>query len=223
MRDVLKIDQLIRSRRRTVGLTITTDARLIVRAPHWTPVHEIERLISQKQSWITQKQALFRSRPRPVSKQFIEGEEFLFLGQTYKLCIVDDLSKAVVLGKDLMVAKAVQNVSDHIYLWYQRQALEHISQRVEYYAQLLGLKYRSIKVNCAKTRWGSCGHSGALNFTWRLIMAPPRVVDYVVVHELTHLKHMNHSSRFWNEVRRIVPDYKQDEMWLKNNSHALVI
>jgi predicted metal-dependent hydrolase len=177
----IQIDQLIRSKRRSIGLTITQDARLIVRAPHWTPQYEIERLLSRKEHWINQKQALSRQR----------------------LC---EMPPKITLEEKIAL---------------KRKALEHLRQRVAYYANLTGLTYKSVKINEAKTRWGSCSYTGAINFTWRLILAPERVIDYVVVHELMHLKQPNHSFRFWNEVKNLVPDYKQDEKWLKNNGHRL--
>ena len=181
---MLEIHQIIRSHRRSIGLTITKDARLIVRAPHWTPAHEIERLVSKKQRWINEKQAIFRQRltQTPQSKFTLEEKVLL-----------------------------------------KKKALEYIALRVEYYAQLTGLKYKSIKVNEAKTRWGSCSYTGSLNFSYRLIMAPPKVIDYVVVHELMHLKQRNHSRKFWMEVAAVIPDYKGDARWLKENGHCLTI
>ncbi len=218
----VEIDRIIRSRRRTIGLVITNEAKLIVRAPHWTPVHEIESMVAQKSRWIDAKKAFFAKR-QARRKQYVEGEEFLFLGQNYLLRFVEDLPKALILDeKALMICQAVaRNVQDHIGSWYQKEALEHISERVAFYAAQTGLSYRSVKVNAARTRWGSCSHTGALNFCWRLIMAPPRIVDYVVVHELMHLKQPNHSARFWAEVAQLVPDYRQDEQWLKENGHLL--
>ena len=134
------------------------------------------------------------------------------------------MTKAVLLGEAaLMIASvALRNARDHLEYWYKQTALDYITQRVNHYCQITGLTYQSIRVNEARTRWGSCGYKNTLNFTWRLIMAPPRVVDYVVIHELMHLKQKNHSSKFWAEVYQMVPDYKQDERWLKNNSHFLV-
>ncbi len=218
---MVKIDKLIRSRRRSIGLMINAQAELIVRAPLWIASHEIERFVSQKEDWILQKQDMFRNRPKKSPKQFIEGEEFLFLGRTYPLRIVDDLAKAIVLDGELKVHKAVVNIADHMNIWYRNQALETFKERVKHYATLTGLSYSSIKVNDARTRWGSCSYRDTLNFTWRLIMAPARVVDYVVVHELMHLKQRNHSRKFWMEVAAIIPDYKEDERWLKNNGHLL--
>ena len=219
---MVKIDRIIRSKRTSIGLMVNAQAQLIIRAPLWMPSNEIERFIAQKQNWIIKKQELFRRRKPRIEKQFVDGEEFLFLGKSFQLKILDDLPKAVLLDGDLMINRAVlKNAKDHLKIWYQNQALEYIDQRVKHYAQLTGLVYKTLKINDAKARWGSCSYKETLNFTWRLIMAPERVIDYVVVHELMHLKQMNHSAKFWNEVRNLVPDYKVDEQWLKDNGYRL--
>ena len=220
----IKIDELIRSHRKTIGLQITKDARLIVRAPFFASEDLIHKLVHRKESWIKDKQEYFKQRQEKVSvRNFSPGEEFLFLGQSYSLHLAEDLPKAVVLDRSLMISKMVLgNAKDHLECWYKTQALEYITQRVGYFAQAFGLKYRSIRINDATTRWGSCGYKDTLNFTWRLIMAPASVVDYVIIHELMHLKQKNHSRKFWAEVARIMPDYKQEELWLKKNGHLLV-
>jgi len=214
---------LIRTHRRTIGLQITNDARLIVRAPYHASEDYIQKLIDSKASWIVSKQDFFRKRQDKVpARKFEPGEEFLYLGQAYRLQVIDDLPKAVVLDNALKISSVVLgNARDHLECWYKTMALEYITIRVEYYARIAGLKYRSIRINSATTRWGSCGYQDTLNFTWRLIMAPARVVDYVVVHELMHLKQKNHSRHFWAEVAKMMPDYKQDERWLKQNGHLL--
>jgi hypothetical protein len=220
----IKIDQLIRTHRKSIGLQITRDARLIVRAPFFASEDYIYKLIQRKESWIKTRQEYFRHQQNKTAvRKFIPGEKFLFLGQAYPLMVVENLPKAVIFDNSLMISPIVLgNARDHLKSWYTAQALDHISQRVEYYAQWTGLKYKSIKINNAATRWGSCGYKDTLNFTWRLIMAPARVVDYVVIHELMHLKQKNHSHKFWAEVTKIMPDYKQDERWLKQNGHLLV-
>jgi len=198
---------------------------LIVRAPHHASEDYIYTLILRKESWIKSKQDHFKERLGKISaRRFLPGEEFLYLGQAYPLVVREDMTKAVLLGEAaLMIASvALRNARDHLEYWYKQTALDYITQRVNHYCQITGLTYQSIRVNEARTRWGSCGYKNTLNFTWRLIMAPPRVVDYVVIHELMHLKQKNHSYKFWAEVYQMVPDYKQDERWLKNNSHFLV-
>ena len=105
--------------------------------------------------------------------------------------------------------------------WYRQQALQKISERVRFYYAITNLKYHKIKISNAKKRWGSCSSQGNLNFSWRLIMAPLEVIDYVVVHELVHLEEKNHANRFWNKVEKILPDYKIQKKWLKENGHNL--
>lgn len=220
---MITIDTLIRARRKSIGLMVTRDAKLVVRAPHWMSVQAINDLVSQKQRWIDTKKEFFRNKPAAKPKHFVDGEKFLFLGREYPLRIVEDLPQAVVLGDNaLMLHQAVvPHAADHILIWYQNQAGEHIAQRVRHYAAQTGLDYKNVRVNDARTRWGSCGPQNGLNFTWRLIMAPARVVDYVVIHELMHIKQKNHSRKFWDEVRMLVPDHKQDELWLKHHGHQL--
>lgn len=104
---------------------------------------------------------------------------------------------------------------------YRDAAADYIPKRVEYYHTLTGGNYSKITIRDQKTRWGSCSASGTLSFSFRLMMAPPRVLDYVVVHELCHLTYMNHSKDFWNMVESILPDYKEHRKWLKENGHTL--
>jgi len=102
------------------------------------------------------------------------------------------------------------------------KALVYIPERVKYFAPLVGVEYGRITVRNQKTRWGSCSGKGNLNFNCLLMLTPPDVIDYVVVHELCHLKEMNHSSAFWAEVERVLPDYKQNRLWLKRNGGAII-
>lgn len=104
---------------------------------------------------------------------------------------------------------------------YRDAAKEYIPKRVEYYHAFTGGQYTKISIRDQKTRWGSCSSNGTLSFSFRLMLAPPRVLDYVVVHELCHLTHMNHSKEFWNMVEIILPDYKEHRKWLKENGHTL--
>lgn len=99
----------------------------------------------------------------------------------------------------------------------KQKAKNYIFPKVEELAQKFWLKYNSIKITSAKTRWGSCTSKKNLNFSYRLILTTPKVIDYVIVHELAHLKHMNHSKRFWSEVESMMPDYKESEKWLKKH------
>lgn len=218
----IHIDQIIHSRRRSIALVITQEAKLIVRAPHFTSHSYIYKVVQERRHWIIQKQSQFRLRPVKKPKQYLAGEQFLFLGRFYTLQVVDDLPKAVMLDDSLKISgMVVHNVREHMLNWYKQEAVNYIAARTRELADANQINYQSLKINDAKSRWGSCGHSGALNFSWRLIMAPPRVIDYVIIHELMHRKQLNHSARFWHEVAMRIPDYKQDEEWLKQNSYQM--
>lgn len=104
---------------------------------------------------------------------------------------------------------------------YRRAAKEKLGQRTAYFARLMGVSYGKVTVRAAKTRWGSCSGAGNLNFHWKLVLMPPEVLDYVVVHELAHRKEMNHSPAFWAEVEKILPDYKARRRWLKTYGQSV--
>lgn len=106
---------------------------------------------------------------------------------------------------------------------YKEAAAEYFPKRVAYYQTLTGGTYERITIRDQKTRWGSCSSNGTLSFNWRLMLAPPRVLDYVVVHELCHLTYMNHSKDFWSKVEEVMPEYKEYRLWLKNNGSTLRI
>lgn len=217
----IKVDQLIRSRRRTLALIVTSDAQLVVRAPvrmAWEPILDF---IRQKSSWILKRQKLAQSRPKmPETKRFIDGEEFFYLGQIYQLKILQ--TRHITLNGYLefperFLSQAVQRLGR----WYKTEAEKIIPERVEYYSNVMNLGRTLVRITGARTRWGSCGSRNALNFSWRLMMAPLAVINYVVIHELAHLKVRNHSRKFWNEVEAVLPDYRDQNRWLREHQHLL--
>lgn len=219
----MKIDQLIRSKRKTVGLYIGSDGRLIVRAPLRAPRILIDAFVHEKEPWILEKQALARQmaeRNRP--RQFVEGESFLYLGQAYPLKIVDHQPKPLIYNAGFHLRQADQPRANAVFeTWYRGQARQLIGERVAGYAQNHGFQYKKIRIGGARTRWGSCSSSGTLSFTWRLVMAPLEMIDYVVVHELVHTRIRNHSSAYWEALAVIMPDYKPRRDWFHENGHTL--
>ncbi len=217
----IKIDKLVRSKRKTVALAVMADATLIVRAPMRTPLYYIRNFVDKSLPWIKkQKARANKLNDTYKPKQFIEGEGFLHLGNTYKLMLSDQ--KQITLNDRLIYPRAdLSRAKERMIEWYKAQALRDISERVSRYSRITSWKCKSVKISNAKKRWGSCSPSGTLNFSWRLIMAPPEIVDYIVVHELAHLRHHNHSARYWNTVRVILPDYKERDKWLKENGRSL--
>lgn len=217
---MIVINKLLRSRRRSIGLEVTQEAELIIRAPHRVPLNEIEKIVFKKRNWIINKQNFFRQcKSDYPEKRFIEGENFYYLGKAYRLKLVDEggirLSEYLEFPRNLLL-----NAKVNLVQWYKICAYERIKERADYYAKIIGKPYSDIKISNAKKRFGSCSFKGSLNFNWRMIMAPLEIIDYVVVHELTHLEERNHSFRFWNKVGKIMPDYKEKRFLLKN-SHRL--
>ncbi|MEI8054934.1 MAG: SprT family zinc-dependent metalloprotease [bacterium] len=115
-----------------------------------------------------------------------------------------------------------QKLSPQATIWYKNQSLKKITDRINYYANITQLKYKTIKLTSAKRSWGSCSHKGSLRINWRLVMAPLDILDYVVVHELIHLVEKNHSKQFWHKVQTVLPNYKEQRNWLKLNGDTLI-
>ncbi len=140
----------------------------------------------------------------------------------------DWIFEKVALQKRRKQVRESQNVSQYspeqragMEKRYREAAKEYFPKRADYYAQQLGVSYERIRIAGQKTRWGSCSSKGTLSFNWKLMLAPPKVLDYVVVHEICHLKEMNHSPRFWRLVEELMPDYKEYRKWLKENGNTL--
>jgi len=217
------IDEIIRTKRRTIALIVERDGSLIVRAPMRAKEETINEFIKHKEKWILKKRAEVKACYPPfVSKEYVNGEGFWFLGQIHKLQIVDEKKPNLFLNGDFRLAKAAVHKAPAVFeRWYRKQAYQVIAGRVQWYAAKHGCQYTQIKITSARRRWGSCSASGTLSFAWRLVMAPVPVIDYVVVHELVHLQVRNHSKKFWGRVGVIMPDFKQKIEWLEKNGHLL--
>jgi predicted metal-dependent hydrolase len=222
----VEINSLIRSKRKTIALIIDNQARLIVRAPSYTPYKEIKDFVISKVTWIKKKQTEAKQKAKQAKrKRFIEGETFLYLGKIYPLLISDDTKYALhCKGGNFILHSNCKPMARNIFIkWYKRIASKVLTERMEYFSTLTGIHVKSVKINNAVSRWGSSSDNGNINFAWRLIMAPREVIDYVVVHELAHLKEMNHSPKFWRIVGSIYPGYEKPLQWLKDNGHILTL
>ncbi|MGD0707762.1 MAG: SprT family zinc-dependent metalloprotease [Anaerolineaceae bacterium] len=219
----MKIDQIIYSRRKTLALIVRADGTLLVRAPQRTNRLQIVQFVESKADWVRRAQEKVKRLPSPApAREYKPGEIFLYLGKSYRLEIVDKASAALVLKDRFYLAhKSLPTAAAVFTAWYKRRAREVLTARVQQYATRLGFKVNHVRITSAQRRWGSCSAKGTLCFTWRLVMAPPPVIDYVVVHELAHLRERNHSKRFWSLVQSFMPDYKTRQDWLKRNGATL--
>jgi len=220
--DIIKINKIERSKRKTIALLVNLDSTLTVKAPFYLPTQEIDKVIDKKRNWIIAKVKQAQRKPKPVVREFVNGEGFLYLGKSYRLRINN--TAKISLGDNLFFPKAkIENIREELVEWYKQQATHKFNLRAKWYAKKMGVNYSSIKLSSAQKRWGSCGRNNVLSFNWRLVMAPLKVLDYVVVHELTHIEYKNHSAKYWNKVRTLLPNYKQAKDWLKENGHILNI
>lgn len=220
----LEINQLIRSKRRTIALIVERDGSLTVRAPKRTALRDVHSFIREKSDWILRTRARLKSVPQPREKRFVEGEKFFFLGSEYELRLARSGRTALRFdrGFDLRIS-AQKRGAVHFTRWYKQQAFKIISERVDQFSKRYNFKPGRVKITSARTRWGSCSSNGSLNFSWRLIMAPLDVIDYVVLHELAHLRVKSHSKRFWKVVEEMVPDHKARRKWLREHGESLTL
>ena len=224
MLSIIEVDQIVRSKRKTIALIVKPDGNVIVRAPMRASVAFIHEFVEKNAEWIRKKKAEAQSIVRPEPKRFVDGEEFMFLGKAYPLQIVDGQKSALHLEENTfkLDSSAVKKATLVFERWYRKEALRILKERVEHYAGQYGFEYNKVGITSARTRWGSCSASGSLNFSWRLIQTPPEVIDYVVVHELAHTQVHNHSKKFWKKVESVMPDYDRHRKWLRKNGHPLL-
>lgn len=219
----IKVEKIIRTKRKTIALQITDNATLIVKAPFEISDESLMRVISRHLKWIEKKKNEVKSRdPKFAPKEFVNGEGFLFLGRYYKLEVVDGQKDPLIFDNKFYLSKSVLPQAKETFInWYKKKAYEKISERVSWYSQKSGLRYNKVNITNAQKRWGSCGQNGNLNFSWRLIMAPLPVINYLVVHEIVHLEEKNHSKAFWDKVKVLMPDYEKYRNWLKKKYYLL--
>ena len=220
----IQIDKLVRSRRRTIALIIERDGSLTVRAPVRASHVVIDTFVQEQTAWILRKREAVKRIVDIPAKQYVNDETFLFLGSSYDLKLVRPQRPALKFENGFRLSKTAQKRGQQVFTrWYKERALEIISARVDEYTRGYDFSPKQVKITSAKKRWGSCSPSGTLSFTWRLVLAPLAVVDYVVVHELAHLRIRNHSRKFWKVVESILPEYKSQRKWLKEHGEKLIL
>jgi predicted metal-dependent hydrolase len=211
--------------RRTIGLKITANG-LVVHAPKRISATQLQQVLLEKSGWIQQKLAL-REASQVAPMQWQDGEPLLFMGQDIVLTLQHHATnKAVILQGNQLLVRSPQIdqpafVARRVLQWYAQQALPDFTRRVELVAAQMGEKVSAVGLSNARSRWGSCNSRKQIRLNWRLIQAPPHVIQYVVCHEMAHLKEMNHSARFYAVQVSLFPRYVQAEKDLKALSPIL--
>jgi len=209
---------LIRSRRKTIAIHITKNADVEVRVPLKMSKAEIERFVISKQDWINKYLSAAEQRMEDRAAFSLNyGEKVSLQGNSYPI-IAKKGNRVGFDGEQFYIPPDLPSdeVKGAVIQIYRLVAKQVLTKKVTDYANLTGLVPAAVKINSAKTRWGSCSGKKSINFSWRLIMADEDVIDYVVVHELAHIREPNHSARFWGVVASVLPDYKERQERLKS-------
>jgi predicted metal-dependent hydrolase len=218
-----------RKRRKTISLQIGDKSELVIAVPYFTPISEINRFVQEKQNWIHKaiqknKETLIENK----AKEYTTGDHFYYLGESYPLEVFfEPLENAGVVFWDnrfFLNAQENKDLRKHYFvLWYKKKAWKYIRERVDFFSLMFKLQPGSLRITSAESRWGSCSEDNNLAFSFRLMMAKPEVIDYVVVHELMHIKEKSHSAKFWQLVESAMPQYKLHRRWLKDNNSKFVL
>jgi predicted metal-dependent hydrolase len=244
--------QFRRGKRRTIGFSVGAEG-LVVSAPKWVPLYEIDKAVQEKAGWIVRKLQETRARHDRLESARIEwkdGTTLPFLGEPV-IVVIDPRHAFGAVGGELRnsglpgavlhtgidapnnslpgLAKLTlhialahdatpEQIRDSVQAWLMRQAKRLFTERLNHFAPHLGVQWRKLSLSSAGTRWGSASADGAIRLNWRLIHFKQSVIDYVVVHELSHLRVMDHSPRFWDTVRTVVPDYAELRSQLKDEA-----
>ncbi len=226
---------VVKEKRKTVTLKILSDKELLLKAPSSFRDTYLKELIKKKEKWILEHTAMLAGEEGNfMSVRYIDGSNVYYMGKEYNICVryeEREGKKAVktqILIKDenIMVETSdtsEENVKNQMVVWYKNQARDKITDMVWKYQPFVKKSIGTIRIKSQKSRWGSCSELGNLNFNWHLILLPESLIEYVVVHELCHLKYLNHSSDFWNCVKNILPDYEEREKELKKYGRLLSI
>ena len=204
--------ELIRSKRRTIAIVIDSEGKCRVRAPLQARLSDIEHFVQAKTGWIEQKQQHYASVQKKRQLILTDGMQLSVLDNRYTLRLAE-LGQVQVNGTVLLCPQFKPQQA--LEKWLRQQALAVLQERTAHYAELMGVVYQSVKLSSAAKRWGSCSIKGNLNFSWRLVFYPLAVLDYVVVHELAHIKHHNHSAAFYALIERYMPDYRSRRALLR--------
>ena len=217
--------EVVRTKRKKTASIEIKDGLIRVLVPNSLTDKRVDTLLEQRASWINKKIRLQAEMPPYRSKEYVNGETFRYLGRNYRLKLVNTDTTTTRLKNGYLEVPAQGEKAIHASLtdWYTSHALAKLDEKTDRYAKTLNVEPSSVTVKDYKSRWGSCSTSGDITYNWRIIIAPHRIVDYVVIHELCHLVEHNHSDKYWKQVESLVPDYRERRAWLKTNANTLAI
>ena len=218
----IRPDVIIRSARKTLSVSVDCFGRITVRAPKRCSDERIFAFLEEKQDWILQKKAKTVGAGKRLPPEDINGFTFMLFGLEHTISLAD--GRSIVYDREKKtITLPKKNPKTRLIKWLKETAKYVFLEMTEQKSREMGARYVSVAVTSAKSRWGSCNSKDELRYSFRLLYAPKAIVEYVIVHELAHTKHKNHSQRFWQEVAKYLPDYKARRNWLKAHAYLMHI
>jgi len=224
--NLLEPTQIIYSSRRTLGLVIKPNGDLIVRCPKKLAVTKINELISKKEDWIIKhRERLLKNQASESKISFTDGDLIDFKGKKLTLEFNQNQIKKVIqdpFSQRLIVNPLLGNPKEIILKWLLKEAKTVFQEEMKYCSEVMNLKFTGLKFSSAKSRWGSCSGRNSISLNWRLILVPHEILTYVIIHELAHIKHKNHSKQFWDLVSKYDQNWKVNRKYLKHEGGRLI-
>lgn len=217
--------------RRTTDIVIERDGVVSVRSPIGHTPEQVDAVVESKRLWIYRNLAEWKAlNASAIVREWVNGETFLYLGRTYRLALVTSLERPLQLknGRFCLDSKVLEKggpaaAKQAFIAYFSSRGREKLGDRIQHFSPKVGVQVTGYKLKDLGYRWASCGKQGQLSFHWRCMMAPLKIIDYIIVHELCHLHYRDHSDAFWNEVDKVMPDYRDRKVWLKEQGASLTI
>ncbi len=219
------------SPRKTTDIVIERNGVVSVRPPaDYTP-EQVDAVVESRRMWIYRNLAEWKDlNASSVTREWVNGETFLYLGRAYRLSLVSNQECDLqlkegrfCLSRSMVEQGGAAAARQAFERYFSDKGMQRFRERAAWFAPKVGVKIAGIKVKEMGYRWASYGTGGTLNFHWKCMMAPPKIIDYIVVHELCHFYHSNHTDAFWNEVDKVMPDYRERKEWLRKHGAGLTL
>ena len=217
---MIEPDQIIRSNRKTLSVCIDCFGKLTVRAPRRCDSERIFTFLREKEAWILRQKAKTQKTSVELPKENLNGYYFLLLGEKHRITLVNE--KCIRFERDKKeIFLPEKNAKERLVKWLKENSKRIFTECTLRRASEMKTQVKSVEISSARSKWGSCAFDNAIRYSFRLLYAPKDVIDYVIIHELAHTKHKNHSPAFWQEVEKWEQNYKQKRKWLKD--HAILM
>ncbi len=218
--------ELKKTNRKTISLTIERNNDIIIKAPLHATDEKVEDFFVRKQLWIyTKLEEKKQFMDCPDKKEFVDGEGFYYLWRMYKLQLVDNVDYKITFQKNtFFLNRQYTNIWKELFIeWYKQRFEKRVTSRIKLLSNIHGLHPTKVSVKELKNRWGSCTSDNKLNFHWKVMLAPLWVIEYIIIHELCHIKVKSHSPKYWDLLAKHMPDYEWYKDWLKRNGWEFIL